>query len=99
KDGRIILLDVASLGGVSHGKPLAVSRQVFASGGSISAEALSTWARAGSTTSTSSSSETRWILAPISGKPSGVRETNGAIRNGAVVALRVADAKGSFSIE
>jgi len=99
RDGRIILLDVASLGGVSHGKPLLVSRQVFASGGSISAEALSTWARAGSTTSTSSGSDTRWILVPISGKPSGIRETNGAIRNGAVVALRVADTKGSLSIE
>jgi outer membrane protein assembly factor BamB len=36
---------------------------------------------------------------PISGRPSGARPTNGPIRNGAVVALRVAEAKGAFSLE
>ena len=46
KDGRVILLDSASLGGANHATPLLVSRPIFASGGSVSAEALSTWARA-----------------------------------------------------
>ena len=99
KDGRVILLDSASLGGANHATPLLVSRPFFASGGSISAEALSTWARAAAATATSPGSEARWILVPVSGRPSGARATNGAIRNGAVVALRVAEAKGVLSLE
>ena len=99
KDGRVILLDSASLGGANHATPLLVSRPLFASGGSISAEALSTWARAAAATATSAGSEARWILVPVSGRPSGARATNGAIRNGAVVALRVAEAKGVLSLE
>ena len=46
KDGRVILLDAASLGGADHATPLVASPALFASGGSISAEALSTWTRA-----------------------------------------------------
>jgi hypothetical protein len=88
KDGRVILLDAASLGGANHATPLAASPVLFAGGGSISAEAVSTWA----------DSTTRWILVPVSGR-SAVRTTNGAIRNGAVIALRVRDANGTFSLE
>ena len=91
KDGRVILLDAASLGGANHATPLAASSPLFGSGGSISAEALSTWGAP-------AAAATRWILVPISGRPSG-RTTNGAIRNGAVVALRVTDANGRFSLE
>ena len=90
KDGRVILLDAASLGGASHAAPLAVSPVLFAGGGSISAEALSTWAHADAT---------RWILVPVSGRPVGARTTSGAIRNGAVVALRLRDVNGTFSLE
>ena len=98
KDGRVILLDSASLGGANHSTPLVVSRPLFARGGSVSAEAMSTWARAAATT-TSAGSEARWILVPVSGTPSGAHVTNGAIRIGAVVALRVAEAKGRLSLE
>jgi len=99
KDGRVILLDSASLGGANHSTPLLVSRPLFASGASISADALSTWARAAAATATSPASEARWILVAVSGRPSGARATNGAIRNGAVVAVRVAEAKGALSLE
>jgi hypothetical protein len=95
----VILLDVASLGGANHATPLVASPVLFASGGSISADALSTWARAAAATTAPVESTTRWILVPISGRPSGVRTTNGAIRNGAVVALRVRDVNGTFSLE
>jgi hypothetical protein len=98
KDGRVFLLDSAALGGANHATPLA-SRPAVASGGSISAEALSTWAREGGATARTPGAETRWILVPVSGRPSGARATNGAIRNGAVVALRVAENKGAFSLE
>jgi len=98
KDGRVILLDSTSLGGANHATPLLVSRPVVASGGSVAAPMLSTWARAATATTTVGSEE-RWILVPVSGRPSGVRMTNGAIRNGAVVAVRLAEAKGAWSLE
>jgi outer membrane protein assembly factor BamB len=99
KDGRVILLDAASLGGADHATPLVASPVLFASGGSISAEALSTWARAAPATTAPADSATRWILVPISGRPVAARTTNGAIRNGAVVALRVRDVNDAFSLE
>ena len=95
KDGRVIVLDAASLGGANHATPLVVSRPLGPGGVSISAESLSTWARATAT----AGSETRWILVPVSGKPSGVRATNGTIRRGAVVALRLVEAKGRLVLE
>src|SRR6185436_1696289 len=67
KDGRVILLDSKSLGGANHTTPLVVSRPVVATGGSISSEALSTWARAAAATTTPAA-ETRWILVPVLGR-------------------------------
>ena len=99
KDGRVILLDAASLGGANHATPLVASPPLFASGGAISAEALSTWARAAAATTAPADSAARWILVPVSGRPVAARTTNGAIRNGAVVALRVRDVNGTFSLE
>jgi outer membrane protein assembly factor BamB len=98
KDGRVILLDVASLGGTDRATPLAASTPLFASGGAISAEALSTWARPSTSVGTAATSADRWILVPVSGRPA-ARTTNGAIRNGAVVALRVRDENGTFSLD
>lgn len=99
KDGRVILLDVASLGGANHATPLAASRPLVASGGSIAAEALSTWARAAAAAGAVPASETRWVLVPLAGSPAGAPATNGAIRSGAVVALRVAETNGVLSLE
>ena len=99
KDGRVILLDAASLGGADHATPLVASPPLFASGGAISAEALSTWTRAAAATTAPADSAARWILVPVSGRPVAARTTNGAIRNGAVVALRVRDVNGTFSLE
>jgi outer membrane protein assembly factor BamB len=99
RDGRVILLDSASLGGADHATPLLISQPLFASGGSISAEALSTWARAEASATTTRTSEARWILIPISGRPMGDVATNGAALNGAVIALRVLEAAGKWSLE
>jgi len=99
KDGRIILLDTTSLGGTRHDTPLLTSPVLFESGGSIAAEALSTWARPAGATATGARTEARWLLVPISGRPSGSRSTNGAIRGGAVVALRVTETNGKLSLE
>ena len=69
KDGRVILLDAASLGGADHATPLVASPPLFASGGAISAEALSTWMRAAAATTAPADSAARWILVPVSGRP------------------------------
>ncbi len=99
KDGRVMLLDVASLGGANHATPLVASPVLLASGGSISAEALSTWTRMAAASTAPADPAARWVLVPVSGRPVGARTTNGAIRNGAVVALRARDANGTFSLE
>jgi hypothetical protein len=99
KDGRVVLLDVASLGGANHATPLFASRPVVASGRSVAAEALATWARAAATTSASPNSTTRWLLVPVSGRPSDGAATNGSIRNGAVVVLRLVDDGGKLSLQ
>jgi len=99
KDGRVILLDSGSLGGANHTTPVLVSPPLFATGGSISAEALSTWARAAADNATTPGADARWILVPVSGRPTSARTTSAAIRNGCVIALRVAEANGVFSLE
>jgi hypothetical protein len=97
KDGRVLLLDGASLGGASHATPLA-ARAVAGSGGSVS-DALATWEQAVAGVGTAPASMNRWLLVPVSGRPAGARTVNGAVRNGAVVALRVRDAAGRLSLE
>ena len=65
KDGRVILLDTASLGGTKHDTPLVISPALFESGGSIAAEALATWARPIAATATGARTEARSLLVPI----------------------------------
>jgi hypothetical protein len=89
RDGRVLLLDAASLGGAIHATALVSSTPVVAAGGGVSAEALATWQDTDS-----------WVLVPVSGKlPSGSASTNGAIAAGAVVALKVTDASGALSLQ
>ena len=91
KDGRVILLDAASLGGSNHDTPLAASTSAFGAGSAVSAEALAAWQEQGGGTS--------WILLPISGKLGASSATaNGPISSGAVVALKVVDAAGALSL-
>ena len=88
KDGRVLLLDPASLGGKDHATPLLVSKPF----GSVSGEALATWQQPGAGTS--------WILLPVGGGlPSGTAATNGPVSAGAVVALKLTDAAGALSLE
>ena len=71
RDGRVMLLDVASLGGANHATPLLTSQALVASGGSIAAEALATWAR----TPAAGGPEERWILVPLSARVVALRVT------------------------
>jgi outer membrane protein assembly factor BamB len=97
RDGRVLLLDGSSLGGANHATPLA-SRAVVGAGGTVS-DALASWEQAVAGTGTAMAAMTRWILAPVSGRPSGARAANGAVRDGAVVALRVRETGGRLSLE
>jgi len=91
-DGRIFVLDAASLGGSNHTTPLHVSKAVFAPGGAVSGDALAAWQQTGAGTS--------WILVPAKGRlPVGSAAANGPISAGAVIALKVRDAGGALSLE
>jgi outer membrane protein assembly factor BamB len=79
KDGRIYLLDGASLGGTDHKIPLARSAQ-FSTGGS---EGLASWEDADGA---------RWVVAASSGPPMAeaqVTISNGNVINGSVVGFKV----------
>ncbi|HZB25969.1 MAG TPA: PQQ-binding-like beta-propeller repeat protein, partial [Vicinamibacterales bacterium] len=92
KDGRLIVLDAASLGGADHATPLA-SRAILDSGGRVSADALAAW-RSADTGAMS------WILVPVAGRlPADVRTTNAAVQSGAVVALKLEDRGGVLSLQ
>ena len=55
KDGRVLLLDAASLGGADHATPLAASKPFLGAGATVSADALAAWQE---------STGTSWILLP-----------------------------------
>jgi hypothetical protein len=88
KDGRIYLLDGASLGGADHRTPLAQSTPV----GQVTTGALATWEQNG----------TRWILAPVSGGLNAATRfpgMNGAVSSGAIAAFKVVDQGGKPSLQ
>ena len=91
KDGRILLLDAASLGGSNHATPLLASKPFIGAGASVSGEALATWQE--------SSGGTSWILLPARGAlAAGSAATNGPVSAGAVVALKLTD-MGALALE
>ena len=113
KDGRVILLDATSLGGSNHATPLHASKPFAGTGASVSGSALAAWQQGAASASASTPApgaaagaapaagdSTSWILLPIAGGlASGGPATNGAIKTGAVVALKVTDANGALSLE
>lgn len=92
KDGRILLLDAASLGGANHATPLFASKPLVGGGSTVSG-ALATWQQSGPAAGTT------WILAPVTGRlAAGSPATNGAVTGGAVVALKLLDSGGALSL-
>ncbi len=87
-DGRLYLLDAASLGGADHKTPLHVTAKFTAPGAGA---ALATWEDEG----------TRWILAPVVGAPqAGANFTaNGLAPAGSVVAFKLAEAGGAPTLQ
>jgi hypothetical protein len=87
-DGKLYLLDAASLGGADHKTPLAVSAKYSAPGAD---RALATWEDQG----------TRWILAPsVGGAQAGAKFiANGPAPSGTVVAFKVTDQGGKLALD
>lgn len=87
-DGRMYLLDGASLGGADHKTPLHVTPKYTAGGAGAG---LATWESEG----------TRWILAPVSGAPqAGLKfAPNGPTPSGGIVAFKVVEQGGKPTLE
>jgi outer membrane protein assembly factor BamB len=81
-DGRIFLLDAASLGGADHKTPLEITPPSSGPRAGVFPAALASW---------EDESGVRWLLAPSAAPASANRfaATNGAIMNGAITAYRV----------
>ena len=93
RDGRVLLLDSASLGGADHATPLHVSKPFAGAGATVGSEALAAWQQTGSEAAS-------WILLPVKGRLAAAPPaSNGAVSAGAVVALKLADAGGTLSLE
>jgi hypothetical protein len=91
KDGRVLLLDAASLGGPDHATPLVASKPFLGAGASVGGEALAAWQEP---------TGTSWILLPARGRlGAGIATANGPVNTGAVVALKLVDASGAPSLE
>jgi len=86
-DGRLYLLDAASLGGADHKTPLAVTAKFTDAG-------------AGTALATFEDASGRWIIATASGPAGEVKFTqNGSAPNGRIVAFRLRDEGEKLSLE
>ena len=97
KDGRVLLLDAASLGGSNHATPMHASKTWLGTGATVGSEALAAWQQ---TSTPPGGPSTSWLLLPVNGAiASGVTATNGATATGSVIALKVSDTGGSLSVQ
>ncbi len=111
KDGRVVLLDAASLGRANHSTALFVSMPFVGKGATVSADALAAWQQSaasaaaqtpgpGGAAPAQSPTGPTWILVPVSGPlAAGLPTTNGAVSTGGIIALKVSDAGGGVSLE
>jgi outer membrane protein assembly factor BamB len=81
-DGRIFLLDTASLGGADHKTPLDMTPPSSGSRASVVPAALASW---------EDGNGVRWLLAPSAAPSpsSGLTAANGTVTHGAIVAYKV----------
>jgi len=93
KEGRLYLLDSASLGGSDHHTPADSTTPLTNSTTDFSAGALATW---------EGDDKTRWVLAPAGGalaSNASFPMTNGKVTNGAVVAFKVIAQNGKTTLQ
>jgi len=113
KDGRILLLDAKSPGGANHATPLYTSRSVAAAGPealgmwqeitTIPAPPAAPDAAPGTPPpAPTTKAGLRWLLVPVAGRMPAdlqVPTTNGAVTNGAILALKVVDEGGRLALQ
>jgi hypothetical protein len=90
RDGRVLLLDAASLGGGDHATPLYASRALTATPGTFAPDALAMW---------QDMEGTRWLLVPVAGPLPSELTAGRTITSGAIVALKVVDDAGALSLQ
>jgi outer membrane protein assembly factor BamB len=93
KDGRLYVLDAASLGGSDHKTPLHKSVQYTNGLGDFAAGALSTFEEADGT---------RWVVVASAGPVHADAKypvSNGTVTNGAISAFKVTDASGAVTLQ
>ena len=109
KDGRVMLLDAASLGGANHATPLSASKTVARRRRDDRADALAAWQESVGPRQHAGRRGRRLRRAADGGRGPGSRagrghrregrRRNGAISAGAVVALKLIGAGGALSLE
>jgi hypothetical protein len=105
RDGRVVLLDAASLGGANHSTPLFISKTVLGAGATVGADALAAWQESGAAPAGAGAPAqpaapgASWILVPVAGRTAaGGPSSNGAVTNGAVMALKLTGDAGALSL-
>ena len=112
KDGRVLLLDAASLGGTNHDTPLFASASLTGGAATFAAQSPAMWeerapvpAAAGTAPAASPAPATadgaRWLLIPVAGPLPGSLGAagNGAVSNGAILGVKLAHQDGKFSVQ
>jgi hypothetical protein len=95
RDGRLYLLDTASLGGSDHHTPLASTEPIVAPDSDFNGNGI--WGSF--STYEDEASKTRWVYAAIHGQATvKVAGSNGAATNGSIVAFKVVDQGGKPSL-
>ncbi len=89
KDGRIYLLDTASLGGSDHKTPMFVSPAFSSAKTEFAPQALASW---------QDEDHTDWIAEPFAGTGPPGGSGNGKVTNGGVLALKLKDEGGKLSL-
>jgi PQQ-like domain len=111
KDGRILLLDAASLGGASHATPLFASASLTGGATTFAAQSPAMWQErsvlSGAATPPVSSSRAqpleggRWLLIPLAGAlPASLGVAgNGAVSSGGLLGVKLVHQDGKFSVQ
>jgi outer membrane protein assembly factor BamB len=107
KDGRIVLLDAASLGGANHATPLFVSEPLVTGRATFAAQSPSVWQERASPAVSSppadvaASGGTRSLLLPVTGPLAAAPGVvaNGSISTGAILSVRISHENGRFAVQ
>jgi hypothetical protein len=115
RDGRVLLLDAASLGGTNHDTPLFASASLTGGAATFAAQSPAMWQErapvpsataAAAAAPAAASAPTapdgpRWLLIPVAGPlPASLGAAgNGAVSNGAILGVRLEHREGRFSVQ